>query len=178
MGAVMEQITAKILEIDRDCIVVDVRQYPEFAAGAIPSARLVPLNSLEKAAKDWDRGHRYVRVCKSGKRSEQAAAILERMGFTWVAMLQGGTEAWIEAGLPVAKASRRVWSLERQVRAIAGAMILAFTLLGIAVSSWFLGATLFVGAGLLVAGVTDICLMATVLGKLSWNRQPSAVSVR
>jgi hypothetical protein len=53
-------------------------------------------------------------------------------------------------------------------------MVILFTVLGVLVSPYFLGLTLFVGAGLLFAGVTDVCLMATALGKLPWNRASSA----
>src|SRR5258708_25624750 len=114
----MECITPEQLRKKADCVLVDVREYPEFAAGAIPGAKRVQLGSLEQNAKHWDRQCRYVMVCKGGKRSEQAAAALQKMGFNNVAMLQGGTEAWIAAGLPVQTGTRKVWSLERQVRAI------------------------------------------------------------
>jgi len=94
----------------------------------------------------------------------------EGMGFSDIAVLQGGTDAWVSAGLPVERVAHRPWSLGRQVRAIAGTMVLISTVLGLAVSAWFFAFTLFVGAGLLVAGVADLCLMAALLGKLPWNR--------
>lgn len=166
----MERITAEQLQQRADCVIVDVREYPEFARGAIPGARLVPLGTLQRNAEEWDRGCRYVMVCKSGKRSEQAASTLAKIGFPNIAMLHGGTDAWISAGFPVQRGSSRVWSLERQVRAIAGVLVLAFTIAGIMISRWFLGATLFVGAGLTVAGVFDLCLMAKILGKMPWNQ--------
>lgn len=166
----MERITAEQLRGIADCVIVDVREYPEFVRGAIPEARLVPLGTLQRAAEQWDRANRYVMVCKSGKRSEQAASALEQIGFQNVAMLQGGTDAWISAGFAVRKGSSRVWSLERQVRAIAGTLVLVFTIAGITISQLFLGATLFIGAGLAVAAVFDVCLMAKILGKMPWNR--------
>ena len=114
----------------------------------------------------------------SGKRATKAAETLVQLGFRNTAVLDGGMEAWEKAGHPVEIAEKRPWSLERQVRAIAGGMVLASTLLGIVVSLWFNGGTLLVGAGLLFAGITDFCLMATVLGKLPWNRaQGSACAV-
>jgi hypothetical protein len=79
-------------------------------------------------------------------------------------------EAWQRAGLPIAISERRPWSLERQVRAIAGTLVLLLTLLGLTTSPWFFAGTLFVGGGLLFAGVTDLCLMATLLGRMQWNR--------
>jgi rhodanese-related sulfurtransferase len=166
----MERISPQQLNSKSQSVVIDVREYPEFAAGAIPSASLVPLSSLRQKAADWDPSGSYVLVCKSGKRSEQGAATLATMGFSNVAVLEGGTDAWINAGLPVKRATHKPWSLERQVRAIAGTLVLLSTALGLSVSGWFFAFTLLVGTGLLVAGVTDLCLMATVLGRMPWNR--------
>ncbi|MFN3323972.1 MAG: rhodanese-like domain-containing protein [Bryobacteraceae bacterium] len=152
------------------CTIVDVREYPEFASGAIEGAQLAPLSTVEQYARTLDKSASLLLVCKSGRRATQAAEKLVSLGFEDVAVMEGGMEAWRAAGLPVRVAERRPWSLERQVRAIAGSMVLISTVLGLTVSPWFFAWTLFVGAGLTFAGVTDICLMATLLGKLPWNR--------
>lgn len=154
--------------------VIDVREFPEYAAAAIKGSRLVPLSTVEREAAKWDKTEPVLLVCRSGKRAAQAAETLERLGFRNVNVLQGGFEAWKAAGLSVHVEEKKPWSLERQVRAIAGSMVLLFTFLGLVVSPWFLGLTGFVGAGLLLAGVTDICLMAPTLGKLPWNRASGA----
>jgi rhodanese-related sulfurtransferase len=166
----MERISPQQLKNKPQHVVIDVREYPEFAAGAIPDALLTPLDSLKQSAADWDRKDSYVLVCKSGQRSGQGAETLAIMGFSNIAVLEGGTDAWIGAGFPVQTAAHKPWSLERQVRAIAGTMIVLSTALGLLVSGWFFAFTLFVGAGLLVAGVTDLCLMARLLGRMPWNR--------
>lgn len=152
------------------CPVIDVREFPEYAAGAIEGSHLVPLATVEREAAKWNKTSPLLLVCRSGKRAAQAAETLERLGFENLNILQGGFDAWKAAGLPAHIEAKRPWSLERQVRAIAGMMVLLFTFLGLLVSPWFFGLTLFVGAGLLFAGVTDVCLMATALGKLPWNR--------
>lgn len=151
-------------------LVVDVREWPEYAAGSIEGSRLVPLGVLVREAQNWDRQQPVLLVCRSGRRAERAAATLDQLGFENVNILSGGIEAWRGHGLPLQAGSKRPWSLERQVRAIAGALVLCFTLLSLTISSWFLAGTLFVGAGLLFAGITDLCLMAALLGKLPWNR--------
>lgn len=159
-----------------DAVVVDVREYPEFARGAIPGARLVPLSTLESQCASWDRSARYILVCKSGKRSEQAAQKMISAGFAAVALLEGGTEAWIASGYEVQASERSPWSLERQVRVVAGSMVVVSALLGITVSTWFFLWTIFVGAGLVFAGVTDTCMMASLLGRMPWNRAPGSTS--
>jgi len=62
------------------------------------------------------------------------------------------------------------FSLERQVRLIAGLLVLAGVVLSLAVErNWILLAG-FVGAGLTFAGLTDICLMAGLLMRMPWNK--------
>ena len=72
---------------------------------------------------------------------------------------------------------RKSISIERQVRIGAGLLVLTGTLLGWFVQRYFFILAGLVGAGLVFAGVTDICGMAIVLAKAPWNRsgKPSAV---
>jgi hypothetical protein len=53
-------------------------------------------------------------------------------------------------------------------------MLLALSLLAWQVSPWFLAAIGGVAAGLLFAGLTGICALATLLSKMPWNRAPLA----
>ncbi|GAC1516034.1 MAG: hypothetical protein NVS1B11_35420 [Terriglobales bacterium] len=115
-----------------EVVLIDVREYPEFAGGAIPGARLVPLAHLSAQVSSWDRSNMYVLVCKSGKRSEQVAQKLVAAGFSQVALLEGGTDAWMASGFPVHAAEKRPWSLARQVRVVAGSMVVISALLGLA----------------------------------------------
>jgi rhodanese-related sulfurtransferase len=149
---------------------IDVREFPEFAAGAVPQSLWVALSSVTEAARTWDRQEPLVLICRSGKRATQAAEKLGAMGFRDVAILDGGMEAWGAAGLPCTVAARPPMSLERQVRVIAGAMVLISAALGLLLSPWFFLWTVLVGGGLFFAGLTDVCLLATWLGKLPWNR--------
>lgn len=150
--------------------VVDVREYPECAAGSIANAELLPLGTVEAGLKRWSKDDALILVCKSGKRATMAAGLAERGGFSDVHVLMGGMDAWRSAGLPVARSTRSPWSLKRKVRIVAGLIVLASALSGLLLSPWFFSLTLFAGAGLVVAGVTDLCLMATVLGRMPWNR--------
>ena len=85
------------LRDNRDGVrVIDVRQPEEFEGplGHIHGASLVPLATLQQAATQWSRDDRLVIVCRRGGRSDQAALGLESMGFTHVASMTGGMEAW------------------------------------------------------------------------------------
>ena len=148
---------------------IDVREYPEFAEGHIEGAELVPLGTLKKASQEWDRSEPLTLICRSGRRAEQARQTLAGEGFQSLSVLEGGVEAWTKAGKPLLVAAKGPWSMERQVRVTAGSLVLAFFGLGLLTSKkFFVGAGL-VGAGLVYAGVSDNCMMASVLGRMPWN---------
>ncbi len=148
---------------------IDVREYPEFAEGHIEGAELVPLGTLRTASKDWDRSEPLTLICRTGRRAEQARQMLTAKGFPSLSVLEGGVEAWSKEGKPLSASARTTWSMERQVRVAAGSLVLMFFGLGLLASKkFFLGAGL-VGAGLVYAGVSDTCMMASVLGRMPWN---------
>lgn len=151
---------------------IDVREYPEFALGHIAGALLVPLSHLAVAAAGWDRNQPLTMVCESGHRALQAMLQLQHQGFSKVEILEGGMAGWRAAGKAIESAARRPWAMERQVRVVAGALVVIFVSLGVLVSPWFLLGAGFVGAGLVFAGVSNTCMMGDVLGRMPWNRQP------
>jgi len=150
---------------------IDVREYPEFAAGYIDGAEHVPLGSIAASSGAWDRSAPLVIVCRSGRRAEQARQQLAGVGFGDVTILEGGVERWAAQGKPLLTIERRPWSMERQVRVAAGSLILLSMTLALTLSRYFLLGTAFVGAGLVFAGVSDLCMMGTVLGAMPWNRR-------
>ena len=83
--------------------IIDVREVAEFTAelGHIPGAELVPLGTIEHAAKDWDKRAPLVMICRAGKRSATAAQTLTRLGFKEVVNMKGGMLAYDQAGLAV-----------------------------------------------------------------------------
>jgi glyoxylase-like metal-dependent hydrolase (beta-lactamase superfamily II)/rhodanese-related sulfurtransferase len=85
-------------------LVVDVRLPTEWMALKIGSVINIPLNELGQRGSTLDPGDRVVTVCNSAYRSSMALGLLERQGFTRVSSLEGGGEAWVEAGLPVLEA--------------------------------------------------------------------------
>ena len=152
---------------------VDVRENPEFAAGRLAGARLIPLGEIENRASEIDRSRPLVVICQSGKRSDDARQKLAALGFSNIACLSGGLTAWEAAGLPVEKDEHAPWSLERQVRVAAGALVLLGVALGFLVHPGFFGLSGFVGAGLVFAGITDWCGMGLLIAKAPWNRRSS-----
>ena len=84
--------------------VLDVRLPSEWMGLRIGTVINIPLSELSQRAGKLDRTLPVVAVCNSAYRSTMAVGILERAGMTKIASLAGGSEAWIEAGLPVFQA--------------------------------------------------------------------------
>jgi len=151
---------------------VDVRTPAEFREVHAQGAQLVPLDVLDRAAVEAARGTNSGPVyllCASGIRATKAAEKLRKAGLDEVSVVEGGTNAWVAAGLPAIR-GRKTISIERQVRIGAGSLVLAGTALGWFVHPGFYLLTAFVGAGLVFAGITDLCGMAIVLARAPWNR--------
>ena len=90
-------------------------------------------------------------------------------GYSNVVNVDGGTQAWDQADLPVVRGKKMI-SLERQVRIAAGLLVLTSSLLGAFVSVYWIGLAAFVGAGLIFAGITDTCGMGLMLARMPWNQ--------
>lgn len=152
---------------------IDVRMPTEYREVHAEGAKNYPLDSLDPKAVDDSRGEQsdqpiYV-ICRSGNRSSQAVQKFLDAGISNVVNVDGGTTAWVEAGLPVVRGQKAI-SLERQVRIAAGFLTLLGAILGYFVHPYFIGLSAFIGAGLMFAGITDTCGMGMMLSKMPWNR--------
>lgn len=149
---------------------IDVRTPLEFQEVRAATARNVPLDRLDphEVMKNRNGGPLYL-ICKSGARGGKAQQKFVEAGYSDVINVEGGTEAWVAAGLPVVR-GKKVMSLERQVRIAAGFIVLVGALLGIFVHPYFAGISAFVGAGLMFAGITDTCAMGMLIAKMPWNQ--------
>lgn len=152
-----------------DVELIDVRTPVEYREVHAEYARNVPLDSLDPASLKAQRNGKplYV-ICRSGGRSTKACEKLLAEGVE-VVNVDGGTQAWDQAGLPVTRGKKAV-SLERQVRIAAGFLVLLGVVLGFAVHPGFYGLSAFVGAGLMFAGITDTCAMGMLIARMPWNQ--------
>ena len=157
------------LEDEASVHVVDVRTPAEFESAHIPGSYNVPLDMLDEHRADLCHlTERVVLVCRSGNRAGQAERKLAEVGPPNIAVLEGGMIAWEQAGGEVRRGHQR-WDLERQVRLVAGSLVLAGVLGSVAFkpAKWLAGA---VGAGLTVAALTNTCAMGKLLSKVPYNR--------
>lgn len=150
--------------------VLDVRTPGEFETAHIAGAYNVPLDLLrehrDEIIKHLDED--VVLVCRSGQRAAQAEETLRSAGLLNVHILDGGIAAWEAKGFAVNRGNQR-WDLERQVRLVAGSIVVSSVLGSIAAPKfkWVAGA---VGGGLAFAAISNTCAMGTLLSKLPYNR--------
>jgi len=171
----------RLLESSTAPPVVDVRTPAEFETAHIAGSYNVPLDVLESNAREiagcLDNGFGVVLVCRSGQRSTKAQALLRDQGLTGGRVLENGIIDWEEQGFAVDRGTQR-WELERQVRLVAGSVVLSSVLGSVALPrlKWVAAA---IGGGLTFAALTNTCAMATALSKLPYNRgatsEPEAV---
>ena len=172
-----ETITPQALAVECDTkpvVLIDVRTPAEFREVHATMARNLPLDSFQaskvpQAENGTGNDPVYV-ICQSGGRGKKACQKLLAAGRKHVINVEGGTNAWVAAGLPVVR-DKGMMSLERQVRIAAGSIVLAGAATAIATGNvYFAAIPAFIGAGLIFAGITDTCGMGMMIAKMPWNQ--------
>lgn len=120
-------------------------------------------------------------LCGGGGRARRAAdKFFEQQTCENVFVIDGGIRACEALGFEVEGYSAPAAfcltkntpiSLERQVRITAGAIVFFGAFLALTASSTFALIPLFVGGGLVFAGITNWCGMALLLAKAPWNKR-------
>ena len=123
----------KIVSAQPGTALLDVRTPVEFAQAHVPTAQNIPLDQLDPkalvASGTLPQDQPVYILCRSGGRAGKAASQFASQGLTNAIVVEGGTQAWIEAGFPVDRGTSNVISLERQVRIAAGALVVTGLLL-------------------------------------------------
>jgi hydroxyacylglutathione hydrolase len=91
----------KVNELRSDEIqFVDVRRPAEHANGHAASTMNLPLDALPRELDNLNPDLPTYVICQSGYRSSIATSLLENAGFKEIHNVTGGTQAWMNAGLP------------------------------------------------------------------------------
>lgn len=157
-------------------LLLDVRSPAEFNQAHIEGSISHPLSDL--ASREVERlatgKQACVIVCQSGARARLAAAKLKTSNLPGLCVLEGGVQAWIDAGLPVIRGETKVLPLMRQVQIGVGSISAAGAALALLVNPLFAIIPLVTGCGLLFAGLTGFCGLALLLARMPWNRTGGA----
>lgn len=155
--------------MSRGAMLVDIREADEHARERIPGARHHALSTIERSPPAVEGA--VILHCRSGNRtSVNAARLAAALPGAKIHVLEGGLEAWRDAGLPTHKDASQPIEIMRQVQIGAGSLVLAGAALGVFVHPGFHALSAFVGAGLVFAGATGFCGMARLLALAPWNR--------
>ncbi len=160
---------ANTLLKERGAILVDIRETDEVARTSVDGAHHHPMSQIgpEILAQFKDRD--VILLCASGARATQFASHAGDH-HDRIFVVEGGLAAWAKAGNPVQTNTKAPLPIMRQVQITAGSLVFLGTVLGFFVHPGFYGLSAFVGAGLVFAGVSGTCGMATVLGMMPWNK--------
>lgn len=80
--------------INRDGLILDVREEAEFAFGHIEGAKSIPMGELEARLSELDKEQEIYVICRTGKRSDMAAQRLALHGFIKVFNVLPGMTSW------------------------------------------------------------------------------------
>lgn len=99
----MEEARRHVEARDPALVILDVREQEAFRAARLPGARNIPRGELELRANRElpDPTARILTYCQLGKVSTLATSTLRTMGYGRAVALDGGMDAWKEAGYPV-----------------------------------------------------------------------------
>lgn len=89
-----------VSDLPEDVVLLDVREQDEWVAGHAPGAVHVPLAQVPSRLDEIPSDEVVHVVCRSGGRSAQATAWLNRNGYDAV-NVSGGMGAWLDAGRPL-----------------------------------------------------------------------------
>jgi rhodanese-related sulfurtransferase len=158
--------------LDQGAILIDIREADEHAREKVLEAHHLALSKLDEADLALHEGKPVIFHCKSGARTMgNASRLAQKVGGACEAFIvDGGLDAWKQAGLPVVTDRHQPIELQRQVQIGAGSLAFLGTMLGLSVNPWFFAVPAFVGAGLIIAGITGFCGMANILIRAPWNR--------
>ncbi len=159
------------IDAHNDLIILDVRSGAEFESMHIRGSYNVPLPLLSEHADELTErlGQRVVLVCQSGVRAEQARQRLGGAGIETAHVLTGGVPAFAGAGGSIVRGIQR-WDLERQVRLVAGTLVVTGLTCGKFLSPKFRLLAGAIGGGLTFSAATNTCAMGKVLAAMPWNR--------
>lgn len=88
------QKVEEMIESNQKINVIDVREDEEVAEGMVPTAKHIPLGTIPEQIDQLSKDEEYVMICRSGRRSMNAAEFMKEKGFNNVKNMEGGMLNW------------------------------------------------------------------------------------
>lgn len=154
-----------------EALLVDVREPAEHKAEHIPGAAPIPLGTICCGSLPDAGGKKLVIHCKAGKRGGMACEkLLAENPDMEIYNLEGGLDAWAQAGHEVKTFGKFFLPLDRQVQLTIGLGVVAGSALGYFVNPAWVLLSGFFGLGLINAGLTGRCGLAMLMARCPWNQ--------
>lgn len=94
------------LHAKEEITLVDVRDHTAFVPRHLPGSINAPDSQTTALVKKMQTISRALLICENGRTSSLVARTLGFVGFRAIAYLEGGIEAWVAAGGPLAETTR------------------------------------------------------------------------
>ncbi len=167
-----DHIDSATLLAQAEARILDVRTPAEYETRHIEGSVNLPLDVLKSHAADVVSrlDGPVVIACQSGTRSLDAQRTLRAAGAPDITVLDGGVPGYAAAGGSTVTGQQK-WALERQVRLVAGSIVLTSVVASLRrPRARFLAGG--IGAGLTFSALTDTCAMGRLLMMLPYNSGP------
>jgi rhodanese-related sulfurtransferase len=86
-----------------DGVFIDIRSHEAFKAGAIAQSRNIPVADINNKLGSLPKDKPLIIVCERGREAMRIAAKLRKSGFEKAVLMDGGLQAWMQAGMPISK---------------------------------------------------------------------------
>jgi len=96
MREISVEDVAKRLRDDPSFVLLDVREADEIATVKVNGSRWIPMREIPQRLSELDRNASIAVMCHHGGRSERVAGFLVAQGFTDIANVDGGIDAYAE----------------------------------------------------------------------------------
>lgn len=158
---------------DGRTILIDVRSPAEYDAAHVDRSVLLPLDRLAAAQvqslRSGDDRPVYV-MCKAGVRADQACRKLAAEGVGNLVLVAGGIDAWRRQGLSVICGKPASMPVMQQVQLTIGTAVVAGAALAWFVHPAWVVLCAAMGLGMMMAGVTGLCPLASLIAAMPWNK--------
>lgn len=161
-------------------LLLDVSPQDEFESGHITGAILHPLeyldpeNSIQKIRIAYPTLPTIYLTGDSESRCIAAYQGFEAAGYEYLKIIEGGTQAWAEAGLPMEQIKEILpfekMNISQQIQIVVGGVVTLGTLLGTFVNTGFLAISLLAGVGVVYEGLFGTDYIKQAVLKMSWNK--------
>lgn len=95
------EAAAYLADHDNSAVLIDVRERDEYQPRHAQGAINIPMSEFVARMAETPKDKDALIICEHGSRSAQVARYLMRHGYTRVYNVEGGTEQWEAAGLPM-----------------------------------------------------------------------------